>query len=88
MKNAIIYLYNRKINRVGVGGGGGGLGCYGIFIFEEKTDFYLSKKKEKTNFCVSLTISQPLAPPSTSTEVFDMHHTICSHLSPILLCYA
>lgn len=46
MKNVIIYLYNHKINRVG-GGGGGGLGCYGIFIFEEKTDFYLSKKKKR-----------------------------------------
>lgn len=37
--------------------------------------FIQKKKKEKTNFCISLTISQLLAPPSTPTEVFDMHHT-------------
>ena len=44
-----------------------------IFIFEEKR-----------SFCISITISQPLSIPSTSTEVFNIHHTIPSLISTIL----
>ena len=57
-------------------GGGEGL----ISIFEEKTDFYLSKK-EKTNFCVFLIIRASIA------DIAKKKNAILTHQKPILLFY-
>lgn len=49
MKNAIIYLYNHKINRVGVGGGGeGGWVVMGsLSLKKRQISTYQKKRKDK-----------------------------------------
>lgn len=49
MKNAIIYLYNRKINRVG-GGGEGGWVVMGSLSLKKRQISTYQKKKRKDKF--------------------------------------